>query len=206
MQTGNPAKPAVVSAIAVLAAGALLLTLHEVGPSAQHMAVHIAAMNAGAPLLAAVIITRLTGPELRPGWLWASALGQAVALWATHIPAIQNAAMAHPAFQVALHIGLFMTALMFWLSVLALSATQPWHAIAALLLSGKLVCLLAALLVFAPRTLYGGHHHAHALDDQQLAGLLMIVACPLSYLIAAIVITARLVGGAGAPRPAQTAG
>ena len=31
----------------------------------------------------------------------------------------------------------------------------------ALLLTGKLVCLLAALLVFAPRALYGaGHAHA----------------------------------------------
>ena len=31
-----------------------------------------------------------------------------------------------------------------------------------------------------------------SLDDQQLAGLLMIAACPLSYLVAAVVITVQL--------------
>ena len=34
-----------------------------------------------------------------------------------------------------------------------------------------------------------------ALDDQQLAGLLMIAACPLSYLVAAVVITVQLIAG-----------
>jgi putative membrane protein len=68
----------------------------------------------------------------------------------------------------------------------------------ALLLTGKLTCLLAVLLVFAPRALYP---HA-ALADQQFAGLLMLAACPLSYLGAALVITLRIVGVSGAAAPA----
>ena len=79
--------------------------------------------------------------------------------------------------------------------LLSLPDARRWHAIPALLLTGKLVCLLAVLLVFAPRALYGTAH-AHgvsALDDQHLAGLLMIAACPLSYLVAAIMITVALV-------------
>ena len=81
--------------------------------------------------------------------------------------------------------------------LLSLPEPRRWHALPALLLTGKLVCLLAALLVFAPRALYGAsHQHAalmQPLDDQQLAGLLMIAACPLSYLVAAVVITVQLI-------------
>jgi putative membrane protein len=71
------------------------------------------------------------------------------------------------------------------------------------MLTAKLVCLLAAILIFAPRVLYGATGHlmhvgeqwsaAQELSDQHIAGLLMIAACPLSYLVAAVVITAQLI-------------
>ena len=48
--------------------------------------------------------------------------------------------------------------------------------------------MLGALLVFAPRPIYSSGHHGFDLADQQLAGLLMLAACPLSYVLAAIVI------------------
>ena len=93
-----------------------------------------------------------------------------------------------------MHAVLSLSALLFWTCLLSLPDARRWHAIPALLLTGKLVCLLAALLVFAPRMLYGDHaHDLAALDDQRLAGLLMIAACPLSYLVAAIMITVALV-------------
>jgi hypothetical protein len=38
------------------------------------------------------------------------------------------------------------------------------------------------------------------LEDQQLAGLLMIIACPLSYLTAGLVISIQLIGNTPAPR------
>jgi putative membrane protein len=115
--------------------------------------------------------------------------------------------------QAFMHVSLFIAALCFWSALLALPQRRRWHAIPALLLTGKLACLLAALLVFAPRLLYEAHPHfalhataADALADQQLAGLLMIVACPLSYLIAGVVFAAQILGdaearGAVTPRP-----
>ena len=97
---------------------------------------------------------------------------------------VQNLSAHVPGAMIASHAALLLAATTFWISVFSL----PAIALAcdpALLLTGKLVCLLAALMVFAPRALYGaGHAHgAAALDDQQLAGLLMIAACPLSYLV-----------------------
>ncbi len=68
----------------------------------------------------------------------------------------------------------------------------------ALLVSGKLACLLGVLFVFAPRPLlaHAGHFvHAQVLADQHLAGLLMIAACPLSYVLTAVVLAVQAVNG-----------
>jgi putative membrane protein len=70
------------------------------------------------------------------------------------------------------------------------------------LLTGKLSCLLGALLIFAPRILYtSGHQHSAManLTDQQLAGLLMIIACPLSYVTAGVVLAAQMMADLGRP-------
>jgi putative membrane protein len=104
--------------------------------------------------------------------------------------------MAFPGIQLAMHGVLLAAAFSFWMLLLCLPDARRWHALPALLLTGKLVCLLAALMVFAPRALYGTGHApgplTHPLDDQHLAGLLMIAGCPLSYLVAAVVITVQL--------------
>ena len=183
------------SAAAVLVVGAIILAVHEAGPQARHMVLHIASMNIGAPLLAALVVARWPAPDAQPRWLWLAALIQVVALWASHAPAVHHLAMTRPGVQLATHGVLLLSALAFWTLLLALPDARRWHAIPALLLTGKLVCLLAALMVFAPRTLYSaGHlHGAAALADQQLAGLLMIAACPLSYLVAAVMTTVALV-------------
>ena len=155
MQTGHPSTPALASAAAVLAAGVVVLAFHDAGPQARHMTVHIFAMNVVAPVLAALVAARHRSRDMRARWLWIAALGQTAALWAAHLPAVQSAAMARPLLQAAMHLLLAATAVGFWLAVLAASAAHPWHAVAALALSAKLFCLLAALLVFAPRTLHG---------------------------------------------------
>jgi putative membrane protein len=206
MQAGHPSTPALASAAAVLAAGTVVLAFHDPGPQARHMASHIFAMNVVAPALAPLLTAGRGGRDMRVRWLWIVALGQTAALWAAHVPAVQSAAMARPLFQAAMHLLLAATAVAFWLAVLAVSAARPWHAVAALALSAKLFCLLAVLLVFAPRALHAAQHHAQALDDQQLAGLLMIVACPLSYLVAALLLTTRLIGSTSRPRPLRSTG
>jgi putative membrane protein len=185
----------VASALAVLTFSAIVIIFHDPGPQARHMGLHILAMNVAAPVLAASMVTRVGS---RVSWLWAAALGQIVLLWGTHLPAVQNSVIASHTLQAAVHGVLLLAALSFWVALLSLPDEKRWHAIPALLLTGKLVCLLAALLVFAPRPLYAADQ---PVDDQQLAGLLMITACPLSYLVAAVIIAVRSLG---APLPARS--
>ena len=191
---------AAIGAGAVLALGAIMLPPY--GPQAGHMAAHIASMNVAAPLLAALVATRRRLPDSRPALLWAATLGQIVLIWAFHAPAIHAVATSHPWLWLGMHGLLLLAAVSFWISLLTLAANRRWQAVPALLLTGKLVCLLAALLVFAPRALYAAAGHAlhglsawPALDDQHLAGLLMIAACPLGYLVPAVVITVELING-----------
>jgi putative membrane protein len=199
--------PATASASAVLVAGAAVPLICDLGHFSAHMMLHIASMNVAAPLLAAWAIVRWPTRGISSSWLWSATLVQIVLLWAWHSPAVHNLTVQSPALGMALHGVLFLAALLFWFTLLTISAAARWQTIPALLLTGKLACLLAALLIFAPRTLYeSAAHLVHttghlpALDDQHLAGLLMITACPLSYLVAAVIITVQLIG-----RPQTTA-
>jgi putative membrane protein len=198
-------KPAIVSAAVVLAVGAIVIAGRDLGPLSLHMSAHILAMNVAAPILAALLVTRPR--SFSPAWLWAAGLVQLAALWGVHLPSVHSAAAASHLLQIVMHGILLLASLSFWSAVLALPDARRWHAIAALLLSGKIVCFLAVLLVFAPRALYGNHHlpDTPALADQQIAGLLMIAACPLSYLLAAIIITVQLINQKFGARLERTA-
>ena len=76
-----------------------------------------------------------------------------------------------------------------------------WRSLGALLLTGKLACLLGVVMIFATRDVYTLQGVSipfcttgpSTLADQQLAGLLMITACPLSYLVAGVVIAAQII-------------
>jgi putative membrane protein len=190
----------VISAAAVGGSILVALSVLEFGPLSGHMLGHIVTMNVIAPLMAVGLA--------RSGWrslqlsgsaaLWWATLIQMALLWAWHSQAAQQATHISPAIAVMLHAALLVVAAAFWCTVIA-SAERPWQTILALLLSGKLACFLGALLVFSPRLLIDVQHGMHgavgnpdsALSDQHLAGLLMLAACPLSYILAAIVITAQ---------------
>lgn len=175
------------SAAATLAAGLITVVLLDLGPLAAQMAGHIALMNLIAPLAALAMADRLPHS---PRLFWSASLLQIVLLWFWHAPPLHHLAM-QPGGAIAMHVSLFLAALAFWTLLLELAERAGWQAILALLLTGKLACLLGALLIFSPRLLYMGV----ALDDQQLAGLLMITACPISYLLAALVIAVELISG-----------
>ena len=184
---------AIVSAAAVAVSGLLVLLTHELGPHAIHMALHIVAMSLLAPVTAALFADRILRWLRGTSALWCSAAAQLALLWAWHVPAVQRLAQESHALHVVALALLFVCAFVFWVAIIRTASTARWHAIAALLVTGKLTCLLSVLLIFSPRALYAASGHAgHRLDDQQLAGLLMVTACPLSYLIAAVVIVARL--------------
>jgi putative membrane protein len=106
--------------------------------------------------------------------------------------------MSNPAIMLTMGASLTAAATWFWLAIYAASATGRWAGIFALLVTGKLFCLLGALLVFAPRPLFAAMMHgpdvvpmSESLADQQLAGLVMLVVCPLIYVTAGVVLASR---------------
>ena len=191
--------PALIGAGAVTLFGMGAYAVVTLGPLSRHMGVHIALMNVAAPICAAFLaLAWPTACRATGNVLWTATIGQMTLLWAGHVPAVQLTAMMSPLVHALLHTSLFGIAFLFWLAV-ASSTGARWQSMLALLVTGKLACMLGALLVFSPRLLYPNPpaatvHHAGdwpSLADQHLAGLLMIAACPLSYVLAGIVLAAR---------------
>ena len=172
------------------------------GPLAHHMIVHIILMNLLAPVLALVGLRfRDTTEVPAPYHLAVFSALQLLALWGWHAPPIMTGTMDSIALTLAMQASLFLSALAFWWAVLGYRGDQRWKPIVALLVTGKLFCLMAVLFVFAPRALYpeiiAGLAFMHSVDgsfllaDQQLAGSIMLVACPLTYVLAGVVLAAR---------------
>jgi len=186
--------------LSLLAALAFLPLYHDEirGQQSCRMITHIALMTIAAPVLAGWLrkqarsATELASMTSLPA---ATAL-QAALFIAWHSP--PGLAMAgHGGDSIIMQATLFFSALWFWLTVFNQDGRHSWRAVVALLLTAKLFCLIAVLLTFAPRVLYvsgamaPNPAMASDLADQQLAGLLMITACPLTYVLAAIVLIYR---------------
>jgi putative membrane protein len=97
--------------------------------------------------------------------------------WTWHVPALFDAALDHPAVHAVQHLGLFLTALLLWWSVVhGHGGARPGVSAAAVLATGAHVGLLAAIVTRAPAPLYGTYARLlgeRALVDQQAAGLVM---------------------------------
>jgi putative membrane protein len=160
------------------------------------MATHVLLMNAVAPLLAMATIVLFGAATVRlasGASLVAATLAQLLILAATHAPWVY-ASIGRLGLATAAHVCLFAVSVWFWLAVLGTRGAARWRSLLALVVTGKLVCLMAAILVLAPRMLFAGPSHAAhgvALADQHLAGLLMLAACPLTYVVAGVVIAAQ---------------
>ena len=170
-------------------------------PLATHMAIHIATMNVVAPAVVCVFRHYASvSPEVGrpPPWLGAATGMQLAVLWFWHAPVAMQFAMSTVGGLLIMQTSLLLSALWFWHCVFG---AARWRSILALLITAKLVCLLGVLLLFAPRAIYRilhgmEQHHmpfAAAIADQQLAGLLMLIACPLTYLVAGVATTTRWV-------------
>jgi putative membrane protein len=165
-------------------------------------------MNVIAPLAAAMLADRFAGITGHR-WVWVAGFIQIAALWMWHAPQLQRVAAASAVPHMIMLAALAVIATLYWAAVLRAQAQARWHSVGALLLTGKLACLLGGLLIFAPRDLFGlpglafGFCRAgpSTLEDQQLAGLLMIAACPLSYVVAGVAMTAQMLLDLGG-RPA----
>ena len=148
---------------------------------AQLMLAHIVLMTVVAPMLALLLAVMhphrhvALGHSTRP--FWAAAVLQLLVFLYWHSPGGMHLGMHSAWGTVVLQGSLLAVAVTFWWLMQRLPAQQRWQAALALLLTGKVFCLVALLMTFAPRPLYP----VMSLADQQLAGLIMITICPLCY-------------------------
>ena len=122
-------------------------------------------------------------------------------LWTWHMPGPYQAALADDALHTLEHAAFLLGALLVWWAVLqSVRATSFGLGTGVFLLfaTGLQEGLLGALLTFSNRTLYPAYEAApglwgiSALEDQQLAGVLMWVPGGAIYLCGALMLTRRL--------------
>jgi putative membrane protein len=200
---------------AAFAGGLLVLLLALVSPLdalsgalfSAHMAQHMLLVLAAAPLLA------LGGPlallwalprRLRRGlhrwrayWSWLESLpiawaAYAAALWLWHLPALYQAGLRNEAVHALEHASLLGGAALFWWALLR-PAGRAWYGarVLAVFVFAIQSSFLGALLL-ASRAPWYASYAAQAqrwgvtpLEDQQLAGLIMMLPGDLVYLLAA---------------------
>ena len=164
------------------------------GALAGHMLQHLVVMN-GAALLFAVAIR----PKIR-GLLAVSTVLQIVLLWGWHVPPVYATASHDIVLAVLMQASLLAAGFLFWSALLAHPVAKSWQTILAALVTAKAFCLFGAVLCFARRPLYPAHGEPlwgqgtwglSALDDQQLAGLLMMASCAVVYVVAAVALFLR---------------
>jgi cytochrome c oxidase assembly factor CtaG len=206
--------------LAVLAA-ALMSPLDALASAlfSGHMAQHLLLMIVAAPLLvyakptAALVAglpaggrdmvrrTGLRGPNAQSGLRGtADALANPVvvwiigtlALWAWHMPALYEAALAHEPVHVLEHASFLGAAALFWSAVFASGTRRGLPRPVAIVLvfaSGVQGSALGAVLLFASTPLYAMHGEGarvwdvSPLADQQLAGALMWAPPSLMYIV-----------------------
>jgi putative membrane protein len=172
---------------------------------AQHMIIVLLA----APLIVLGLPERAAAVLLRPSALLRSrarspvaaaahALLFAVVLWLWHAPAFYDATLQSHVAYWAMHVTLIGAALLLWRALLDTIVEGSLAALGIALFTMVQMGFLGALLTFAPGSWYVSHRLTTApwglsvLEDQQLGGLIMWVPGGGAFLIAALVITARL--------------
>ncbi len=206
----------------LILAAALVSPLHEAGERSfsAHMFEHELIMLVAAPLLVlsqplAILLWAFpTGLRKRIGalaaahavqraWRTASApvfatVAQAAALWLWHAPALFDLALSSEGWHAAQHLSFIVTALLFWTAMLG-RRTAPGMAALCLIVTSIVSGALGALMTFATSPWYAGYARfafalfgMSAVEDQQVAGLLMWVPGGLVHAGAALVIVRRL--------------
>jgi putative membrane protein len=152
---------------------------------------HLVMIGIATPLLTLSLPCRK--PFLPVG---AAALLQALVLWFWHAPAPYTAALTSDGLFWAMQLTLLGSAWAFWQGVFS-PRSAPVSVLIALLGTIVQMGLLGALITFAPVPLYPPHllttgpWSMSALEDQQLAGLIMWIPSVAPYLVAALVLIGR---------------
>ena len=190
-------------------AGALVSPLHWLGEHlfTFHMIEHEIVMAVSAPLIVVArplgtlmwslprrlrlaLARLLRSHPVRMAWDWASngrnaTVLHGIAIWAWHAPPLFDAAVVNVTIHRLQHLSFFVTAVLFWWSVLRRSESGggAWHLFITMLHTSA----LGALMALAPRVLYQAQTASALafgltpLQDQQLAGLIMWVPAGTIY-------------------------
>ena len=126
----------------------------------------------------------------RPMTAW---LLHSIVLWVWHIPGPYAAALASDAVHATEHAGFFLTALLFWWVVLRPPRRRAAYGLGVIFVFATAMQsgVLGALITFAGAAWYPVHAEGAALwgitalEDQQMAGLVMWVPAGLVYVVAA---------------------
>jgi cytochrome c oxidase assembly factor CtaG len=132
-----------------------------------------------------------------------------LSIWFWHVPACYQASLSSSAVHLLMYGTLLLAGLLFWSSVIG--SIRPHRqssvlAVVILLITLLHTGLLGALLTFSPSPWYplmqGGAlaWGLAALEDQQLAGLIMWIPMGFIYLAAALVLAATSLDQLGRPR------
>lgn len=200
----------------------LISPLHALGSTlfSAHMVQHELLMTVAAPLLVLSrpyplflwslppryraimgrgIHERIT---LRLGFLAAPLtawLLHGLAIWIWHAPKLYGATLSSEWVHSAQHICFMGTALLFWWSVFPVSRERnPGASLFYLFTTAIHTGALGALLTFANRSWYSAYGMSSLawgltpIDDQQIGGMIMWIPGGLSYLLAALWISARM--------------
>lgn len=125
-----------------------------------------------------------------------------VSLWAWHLPALYQAAIANPGVHAAEHLTFLVSALAFWRLIIDPAPRRRLSYLAAIPLTFLVMLASAALgvvITLSPTLLYPVYRAGasiwgvSALGDQQLAGALMWIPPGIGYLIVILVLARRWV-------------
>jgi len=140
---------------------------------------------------------------------------QIVALWGWHAPALFDRALASNGWHIAQHLSFVATALLFWSAMLHARRVRArtGMAVACLFATAIVGGALGALMALSGSPWYQGYRAMgmapfglSAVEDQQLAGLLMWVPGGLVHVLAAVLLLARWLREEPPPRRRQDAG
>jgi putative membrane protein len=187
-----------VSAVISFASGIGLVAIAALSPLHHlaerllwaHMVQHEILMVIAAPLLVLgrpMQAWQWVWPVRVPAWLSDPLLAwtlHGAAIWLWHVPGLFERAVASEALHFAQHASFFGSALLFWWAIVA---RPHLGAMASLFTTMLHTGALGALMTFSRHSWYAGY----ALEDQQLAGLVMWIPAGLAYPVAALFIGSR---------------
>ncbi|MDP1028643.1 cytochrome c oxidase assembly protein [Sphingomonas sp. KR1UV-12] len=169
------------------------------GGMTGHMVGHMLAVAVAAPLLAWGLIDgpldlARRAPRLaRP---MPAMVVELAVVWGWHLPAARALADAGGVALVVEQAMFLAAGLLLWASVLGTGPERRASGVGALLLTSMHMTLLGALIGLAPRPLYA--HGDHALADQQLGGVVMLMVGAASYFLGGLAMLATLLRQRGA--------